>query len=155
MVNIIQAESEAEIETVRLLFREYESWLGMDLCFQNFEEELRTLPGKYARPGGRLFLALVDNKPAGCVAMRRLEEGICEMKRLYLRSEFRGQGLGRALIEKVICDAGEIGYSKLRLDTHPPKMGKAVSIYESHGFKPIPPYYDNPHNDVLFMELVL
>ncbi|MEO6051194.1 MAG: GNAT family N-acetyltransferase, partial [Pyrinomonadaceae bacterium] len=92
---------------------------------------------------------------AGCIALRRLEENGCEMKRLFVRDGFRGQQIGVRLIEHLIADAREIGYSKMRLDTFPPKMGKAVSLYESHGFREIPPYYDNPHSDVLFMELSL
>lgn len=149
------AASEDEIETVRGLFREYENWLGLDLCFQGFEEELKNLPGKYAAPEGRLYLALVDGQPAGCIAMRMLEDGVCEMKRLFLRETARGRGLGRALIERVIEDARLQGYRKMRLDTYPPKMGKAVWLYESHGFRVIEPYYDNPHGDTLFMELDL
>lgn len=125
----------------------------MDLCFQGFEEELRTLPGRYAKPDGRLFIASVNGQPAGCIAMRKLADGVCEMKRLYLRAAARGLGLGNRLIEKLIDEARAQGYEKMRLDTHPPKMGKAVSIYESHGFRPIPPYYHNPHEGVLFMEL--
>ncbi len=155
MIEIIQAESPADVEHVRVLFREYEAWLGMDLCFQSFDDEVRTLPGKYAKPGGRLLLATMDGKPVGCIALRKLEDGVCEMKRLYLRSEARGLGLGKRLIETLIEEARSIGYGKMRLDTHPPKMGKAVSLYESHGFRPIQPYYHNPHDDVLFMELEL
>ena len=154
-LRIVQAETPQHIETIRGLFREYESWLGLDLCFQGFEEELRTLPGKYVSPDARLYLACVDDKPVGCIAMRKLDDGICEMKRLYLRSEARGLGLGNRLVERLINDARTIGYQKMRLDTHPPKMGKAVKLYESHGFKPIPPYYENPHESVLYMELVL
>jgi len=154
-LNIRHAESPEEIETVRRLFREYEAWLGMDLCFQGFEEELRTLPGKYAMPDGRLFLAFADGRPAGCIAMRKLEDRICEMKRLYLRAEARGLGLGTMLVEKLIEDARTLGYQKMRLDTHPPKMGKAVIIYESHGFYTISPYYANPHEGVLFLEKAL
>lgn len=150
-----QAESPDDVEIARRLFREYEAWLGMDLCFQGFEEELRSLPGKYTQPHGRLFLAFADGEPVGCIAMRKLEDGICEMKRLYLRSEARGLGLGKTLLETLIDEARGAGYRKMRLDTHPPKMGKAVRLYESHGFRPIPPYYDNPHDEVLFMELDL
>src|SRR5688572_14242189 len=155
MLRIIQAEYSEHIETVPAIFREYESWLDMDLCFQGFEEELQTLPGRYEPPDGRLYIASADEKPAGCIAMRKLEDGICEMKRLYLRSAFRGQGIGNALIEKLIDEARSAGYERMRLDTHPPKMGKAVSLYESYGFRPIPPYYENPNDGVLFMELVL
>lgn len=154
-MTIKQAATAEEFEVVRELFREYEAWLGLSLCFQGFEEELATLPGKYAPPEGRLYLASVGEEPAGCIALRSLGDGICEMKRLYLRENARGLGLGRRLIEQVIADAREIGYRKMRLDTYPPKMGKAVSLYEAHGFHPIDAYYDNPHGDTLFMELDL
>lgn len=155
MLSIIQAETADQIASARLLFREYESWLGLDLCFQGFEAELAGLPGKYAMPDGRLLLAYSDGELAGCIAMRKLDDGICEMKRLFVRDGFRGARIGVNMIERLIADAREIGYSKMRLDTFPPKMGKAVSLYESHGFVPIAPYYDNPNDGVLFMELVL
>jgi putative acetyltransferase len=155
MIELFQAEAKEDIEDARAIFREYERWLGMSLCFQSFEEELATLPGKYAPPVGRLYLARIQSSIAGCIALRKLDEGICEMKRLYLRESARGQGIGLALIEKLIDDARAIGYARMRLDTHPPKMGKAVSIYEAHGFYEIPPYYDNPHSSVLFMEKIL
>lgn len=155
MISIFKAETANHLESVRQLFREYEGWLGLDLCFQGFEDELRDLPGRYSAPDGRLFLASVDENLAGCIALRKLEDNICEMKRLYVRKDFRGIGLGKSLIEKLIADAQSIGYKKMRLDTYPPKMGKAVSLYESHGFSAIRPYYDNPHESVLFMELNL
>ena len=155
MFAIIQAETLEQIEEVRKLFREYESWLGLDLCFQGFEEELKNLPGKYAPPEGRLYLAYSDDALAGCIALRKLETDICEMKRLYLHEDVRGKGLGNMLIKKLIAEARLIGYSKMRLDTYPPKMAKAVKLYESHGFRPISAYYDNPHEGVLFMELDL
>jgi GNAT superfamily N-acetyltransferase len=155
MIEIRQAETVNDIESARALFREYEMWLGMSLCFQGFEEEMANLPGKYAPPDGRLYLAFVEYELAGCIALRKFEDGICEMKRLFLREMARGHGLGNQLIEKLINDARTIGYSKMRLDTYPPKMGKAVSLYESHGFYLIEPYYHNPHEGVLFMELDL
>ena len=155
MLTIIQAESEDQIAQARLLFREYEAWLGLDLCFQGFEAELAGLPGKYALPDGRLLLAYTDEKLAGCIALRNLDDGICEMKRLFVRDGFRGQKIGNYLIERLIADAMQIGYSTLRLDTYPPKMAKAVSLYEAHGFREITPYYENPHSGVLFMELTL
>ena len=155
MLTIKQAETENEIATVRDLFREYEAWLGLDLCFQGFEEELRDLLGKYAEPDGRLLLAYVDDELAGCIALRKLEDGICEMKRLFVRDGFRGHKVGISLIERLIADARESGYKSMRLDTYPEKMSKAVSLYESHGFREIPPYYGNPHDGVLFMELTL
>jgi GNAT superfamily N-acetyltransferase len=155
MLSIIQASSDGHIEEARTLFREYEAWLGMDLCFQGFEEELRDLPGKYAMPDGRLSLGFWDERLAGCIALRILEDSVCEMKRLFVRDEFRGKAIGVSLIEHVIVEARKEGYSKMRLDTFPPKMGKAVGLYKSHGFVEIPPYYNNPHDGVLFMELAL
>ena len=154
-IEIRQATTVSEIDAARSLFREYEAWLGLDLCFQGFEAELASLPGKYAPPNGRLLLAYAADKLAGCIAMRKLEDGACEMKRLFVRDEFRGSRIGIRLIEKVIADAREIGYENMRLDTYPPKMAKAVKLYESHGFVAIPPYYENPHDGVLFMELAL
>jgi GNAT superfamily N-acetyltransferase len=127
----------------------------MDLCFQGFDQELHGLPGKYAQPEGRLLLAYWDARLAGCIALRKIEGGICEMKRLFVRDDFRGKAIGVSLIEEVIAEANKEGYAKMRLDTFPPKMGKAVSLYESHGFQPIPAYYHNPHEGVLFMELDL
>ncbi|HQU92636.1 MAG TPA: GNAT family N-acetyltransferase [Pyrinomonadaceae bacterium] len=155
MIDIFPANSSDDIETARTIFREYEQWLGMSLCFQSFEAELAELPGKYAPPSGRLYLARIDGEPVGCIALRSLGDGVCEMKRLYLREAARGKGVGVALIEKIISDAVEIGYTKMRLDTYPPKMGKAVGLYEAHGFYEIPPYYHNPHEGVLFMEKIL
>lgn len=155
MIEFVQAQSAADIEDARRIFREYEQWLGLSLCFQSFEEELASLPGFYAPPDGRLYLAKIGSETVGCIGFRKLEEGVCEMKRLYLRESARGNGAGLELIEKVINEARAIGYAKMRLDTYPPKMGKAVSIYESHGFYKIAPYYDNPHRDTLFMEKVL
>src|SRR5471032_71686 len=155
MLTISHAESKEELAATRYLFREYEAWLGLDLCFQGFEAELAGLPGKYAPPNGRLLLAYSEKKLAGCIALRKLENGVCEMKRLFVRDGFRGQKIGVQLIERIIADAREIGYKKMRLDTYPSKMGKTVKLYESHGFLPIGPYYDNPHEGVLFMELNL
>ena len=155
MIQILQAETDLQIAETRRLFREYEAWLALDLCFQGFEEELAALPGKYAMDDGRLLLACSDEQIAGCIALRKLDEGICEMKRLFVRQGFRGQKIGNHLIERIIADAHEMGYSKLRLDTYPQKMAKAVSLYETHGFREIAPYYKNPFDGVLFMELSL
>ena len=149
---IIQAETAEHTEETRRLFREYEAWLGIDLCFQSFEEELANLPGKYAAPSGRLFLGYVGEKIAGCVALRKLDDGVCEMKRLFVREGFRGSGLGKTLIEHLINEARSIGYRKMRLDTLPDKMPKAVELYRTHGFREIAPYYENPHKTTLFME---
>ena len=155
MIEIIQVETPEQIEETRKIFREYEAWLDLDLCFQGFESELANLPGKYSPPDGRLFLAVSNGKVAGCVALRKLEDGICEMKRLFVRQEFQGQKIGIALLEKLIAEAKAIGYQKLRLDTYPQKMQKAVGLYESYGFRQIEPYYHNPFGETLFMELEL
>lgn len=155
LVTIRQAENEEDIESARAIFREYEAWLGLDLCFQGFEDELKNLPDKYEPPAGRLYLASDDGEIAGCIALRTLGPGVCEMKRLFVRENFRGRQIGKLLIEKLIADAREVGYDRMRLDTFPPKMGKAVQLYESYGFHEIPPYYDNPNEGVLFMEKVL
>lgn len=155
MIEILQAESFEHIEEVRKLFREYEKQLELDLCFQGFKEELANLPGKYAKPAGRLFLAISNQKIAGCIALRKIDDEICEMKRLFVRNEFRGQKIGNLLIEKIISEARKIGYKKMRLDTYPPKMAKAVKLYESHGFYEIDSYYHNPHSESLYLELKL
>lgn len=150
---IVTNHDAERIEIARSLFREYEAWLGLDLCFQGFEAELAELPGKYAPPDGRLFLAFVGQEVAGCVAFRKLDVKTCEMKRLFVRPAFQGLGLGLRLIEKVIAAAKKIGCERLRLDTYPPKMGKAVALYNAYGFYEIEPYYDNPNPETLFMEL--
>jgi len=155
MLKILQTDNNEMIAEARTLFREYEAWLGMSLCFQNFEKEVAELPGGYAPPSGRLYLAYVDERLAGCIAMRKLEDGVCEMKRLFVRDGFRGARVGVQLIERLIDEAKKENYRSMRLDTFPPKMGKAVSLYESHGFRSIPAYYNNPHEGVLFMELDL
>ncbi len=152
IANIVLAKDTEQIELARTLFREYEAWLGLDLCFQGFEAELAALPGKYAAPTGRLYLAYLENNLAGCIALRDLGEGFCEMKRLFVRDRFRGERIGVMLIDKIIADASLIGYKALRLDTYPAKMGKAVGLYESRGFTSIEPYYQNPFDGVLFME---
>lgn len=150
MIKILQAETPEQIEAAQTLFREYERWLNLDICFQNFEQELLNLPGKYAKPDGRLLLALANEKTAGCVALRKIEENVCEMKRLFVREEFRGFGLGEKLIEKLIAEAREIGYGRIRLDTLPGKMRKAVKLYESFGFRQIASYCESPYKETLF-----
>lgn len=152
---IIQAHSAEHIDRARELFREYEAWIETDLCFQNFEKELAGLPGKYAPPDGRLLLAIQDEQLAGCVALRKIGEGVCEMKRLFVRPAFHGNGLGRQLIERILMEARQIGYERMRLDTLPPQMNKAIALYRKLGFKEIAPYYDNPVPGALFMELEL
>jgi ribosomal protein S18 acetylase RimI-like enzyme len=151
----MQAESHAQIAQTRELFLEYAESLGFSLCFQNFDQELAGLPGEYASPHGRLLLAEYDGQLAGCVALHKLEPEICEMKRLYLRTRFRGKGLGRALAETIIAEARAIGYRRMRLDTVEPVMKDAVGIYRRLGFKEIPPYRANPIAGALYMELQL
>ena len=153
-VDLIEAHSEGYTSDVRAIFEEYEKWLGFDLCFQNFEEELASLPGDYAPPPGRLYLAVDDGRIAGCVALCKFGPGVCEMKRLYVRSEFRGQGLGRLLATRIIDDARRIGYERMCLDTLP-SMGAAIHLYESFGFVEVEPYRVNPIEGARFMELVL
>lgn len=155
MAEIIQVSSNQEIETVKTLFLEYATWLGFELCFQGFDEELATLPGKYAPPNGRLYIVQDDDKIAGCIALREFKTGISEMKRLYVKPEFRGKGIGNIMVEKVIQDAIEIGYKKMLLDTIGDKMSSAIKIYKSFGFKEIPAYYKNPEKGVVYMELDL
>ena len=144
-----------DLDDVRALFREYEAWLGHDLCFQGFEEELAALPGKYARPKGRLLLAEVDGRLAGVIALRESGPGVCEMKRLFVREFARGQHVGRALAERLVAEAKGLGYRAMRLDTMPGQMGPANALYESLGFRDIPAYYANPIPDVRYMELDL
>jgi GNAT superfamily N-acetyltransferase len=147
--------SAEEMEPVRVLFREYADTLGFDLCFQNFEQELTGLPGQYAPPSGCLLLATLGDEPAGCVALKKLSDGVCEMKRLYVRSRHRGTGLGRTLAEQIIREAKRLGYQAIRLDTIPSVMGSAVALYRSLGFRDIPAYCLNPVPWAVFMELRL
>jgi len=155
MVKLIQVESGEQVQQARGLFEEYAAWLGFNLCFQNFDKELSDLPGDYAPPNGCLFLAVENDQLAGCVALRKIREGIGEMKRLYVRPEFRGKGLGRTLTETIIEAARDLGYQRLRLDTLPGKMDQAISMYRSLGFKDIERYYNNPYEAAAFMELIL
>jgi putative acetyltransferase len=156
MLSIIQAETEEQLATVRELMLEYAAWLEFELCFQGFEEELRTLPGKYALPDGRLLLAMWSGETAGIGALRPLKEaGVCEMKRLYVRPRFRGHSIGLSLAQRLIRDAAEIGYERMRLDTVPGKMDSAIAMYRRLGFEPIEPYYGTPISQTLFMELTL
>jgi len=154
-MRIVDAVRFQRLGEVRELFEEYAATLGISLCFQNFDEELAGLPGRYAAPGGVILLADVEGVAAGCVAMRPLEEtGRCEMKRLYVRERFREMRLGRALAHAVIEKARQAGYRAMRLDTLP-SMGRAIGLYEKLGFKDIAPYCENPHEGVRYLELEL
>ncbi len=150
-----QAASPSQIAQARELFLEYAQSLGFSLCFQNFDQELAGLPGDYAPPEGRLLLAEYESQLAGCVALHKLDSSICEMKRLYLRPAFRGQGLGRAFAERIIAEARQTGYQRMRLDTVGPVMKDAVAMYRKLGFHEIAPYRANPMAGTLYMELDL
>jgi ribosomal protein S18 acetylase RimI-like enzyme len=154
VLHIIDAQDRGHLETVRELFQEYATSLDLDLCFQGFAEELAGLPGKYAPPAGRLLLAVETDKVAGCVALRLLTEGVCEMKRLYVRPAFRGRGAGRMLVRTIVAAAATAGYRQMRLDTLA-TMKEAIALYESMGFRHIRPYYENPSPHAVFMELDL
>jgi ribosomal protein S18 acetylase RimI-like enzyme len=143
------------VAAARRLFRAYADWLAVDLCFQDFERELAILPGAYAPPQGRLLLARVGGEAAGCVALRPLEPGVCEMKRLWVEPGFAGAGLGRDLAEAIVTAARQAGYQRMRLDTIPERMPAAQHLYRSLGFAEIPPYYDNPLPGVVMLELEL
>ena len=154
-LTLSQAESPADIAQARELFLEYAQSLGFSLCFQGFDKELADLPGDYAPPAGRLLLANYAGELAGCVALHQLEPGICEMKRLYVRPQFRGKRLGLALIPAVIEESQQIGYRSMRLDTVEPIMKEAVKMYRHLGFREIPPYRANPIAGALYMQLEL
>jgi ribosomal protein S18 acetylase RimI-like enzyme len=151
---ITSAHAPMLIPEVRTLFREYAASLDIDLTFQHFDHELRSLPGEYAPPGGDVLLAWVGSKIAGCVAMRPLTATICEMKRLYVRPPFRAQGVGRKLAQSIIDRATRSGYQAMRLDTLS-SMQPANRLYRDLGFKPIAPYYHNPYDHTAFFELRL
>jgi putative acetyltransferase len=154
-----QAESAAQIALARELFLEYAQSLGFSLCFQNFDKELANLPGDYAPPTGRLLLVEYEGQLAGCVALHKLGSEaayeFCEMKRLYLRPQFRGKGLGLALANRIIAEARALGYHRMRLDTVEPVMKDAVAMYRRLGFHEIAPYCTNPIAGALYMELEL
>ena len=143
-----------EMEAVRALFREYQAWLDVDLCFQGFEQELAALPGDYCAPRGGLWLARHGGQLAGVVALRPMDRRCAELKRLWVRPGHRGSGLGRRLTQRAIRFARENGYGALRLDTLP-QMKSAQALYRSLGFRVIAPYYENPVAGVVYMELLL
>lgn len=143
-----------ELDKVRTLFGEYTAMLGLDLGFQNYEEELKNLPGKYNIPRGRLYIADYNDELAGCVALRPFKEDACEMKRLFVRPQFRGHKIGKALVERIIADAKDIGYQHMVLDTVP-TLKSAIHMYKGLGFYEIEPYCFNPVEGALFLQLDL
>jgi carbonic anhydrase len=153
-VTITLVTTPADLADVRHLFEEYAASIDFSLCFQGFDRELAELPGAYAPPEGRLLLAKVDGAPAGCIALRSLGAGICEMKRLYVRPHFHGRGIGRQLVETLIEEGRAAGYAAMRLDTVP-SMKVAIALYESLGFVDIEPYRENPVPGASYMELRL
>jgi ribosomal protein S18 acetylase RimI-like enzyme len=154
MFDIRPAAVPHDLPAVRALFREYVDGLGVDLSFQDVEAELAGLPGRYAAPSGRLLLAWRGDAPIGCVALRALDGGDCEMKRLYVRPRGRGLKLGRALAERIVAEARAAGYARIRLDTLP-SMGTAQALYGALGFVPTEPYGFNPIAGTRFLALDL
>jgi putative acetyltransferase len=153
--SIRQATTAADIEFARALFVEYARWLKVDLCFQGFDEELRTLPGAYAPPRGRLLLAWHQADAFACIALRPLADpAVGEVKRLYVQPERRGEGCGRRLVAALLADARAIGYEELKLDTLD-WMNAARALYEEAGFRACAPYYANPLPGVVYMSLRL
>ena len=154
-IRLTHIQSGPELEEIRALFLEYARGLNFSLCFQNFDHELELLPGDYGLPQGRLILCQINGKSAGCVALKPLGTAACEMKRLFVRPEFRGRRLGSKLVQRIVNEARVMGYSVMRLDTIQGKMDNAIALYQSIGFKEIPPYYSNPIPNAFYMELKL
>ncbi len=154
-MQLVPAVSVDQLNLVRELLLEYWENRNLARVVMNFEQELAELPGSYAPPDGRLFLAYCGTEASGCVALRKLGPDICEMKRLYLRPQFRGQGRGRFLAESIIQEAQKIGYRKMRLDTIRTNMQEAIGLYRQLGFKEIAPYRNNPLPGAMYMELDL
>lgn len=153
-MNLVIKPAYDDIESIKLLFNEYAQSLEVDLCFQDFKYELDTLPGKYAQPDGQLYVAYWNNHLAGCVALRRYDDTRAELKRLFIRDEFRGLGMSKLLIKHIINDAKEAGYQQILLDTLN-TMKPAISLYLSFGFKEIEPYYENPLEGATYFSLDL
>jgi ribosomal protein S18 acetylase RimI-like enzyme len=153
VIKLVEADP-AEMDRARALLLEYAATLDFSLCFQDFDRELRELPGAYAPPEGRLLLAYEGSEIAGCVALRKDGEGACEMKRLFVRPAYRGRGIGRKLAAAILDEAQKIGYERMRLDTVP-SMQEAIALYRSLGFEPVAAYRHNPVQGALFMEIEL
>ena len=143
-----------DLENIKLLFNEYTTMLGVNLTFQGYDEEIKNLPGKYALPYGRLYIAYYNNKAAGCIALRKFENDGCEMKRLFVRPEYRHLKIGKKLVDKIIEDARELKYKYMVLDTLS-NLHEAVSLYKKSGFQEVEAYYENPLDNVLNFKLEL
>jgi ribosomal protein S18 acetylase RimI-like enzyme len=154
VIHLVPARTSVQLRDARALFLEYASSLGFDLRFQDFDREVASLPGEYAPPGGVLLLAVADGRAAGCVALRALDGQTCEMKRLYVRPQARGRGVGRLLCDAAIAEAQVRGYARMKLDTVP-QMATAIALYRALGFVSAEPYRYNPLPGAMFMELVL
>jgi GNAT superfamily N-acetyltransferase len=147
------AASPADWDLARALFREYEREIDAACCFEGFEGELAAIDRRYAPPEGRLLLAFADGEPAGCAALRRIEDGVAEGRRLWVRPAFRGRGLGGALVLALLDEARLAGFAAFRLETLPGKMSAAAAMYRQLGFREIPPYVRKPVAGALYMEL--
>jgi len=153
---IVEATTPEQIEQVRNLFAEYRAQLPVEYCFRTFDAEIAGLPGVYSPPQGTLLLAMVIGQPVGCVGLRPFpREGACEMKRLYVRPAFRGDKLGKKLVERLLEDARRLGYSYMRLDSHPPTMQAAVEMYRKLGFREVSPEPLEQVEGLIYMELNL
>lgn len=150
-IEIDKISSQQDLEDVKQLFREYIDFLQISLDFQDFENELAKLPAKYAEPEGVMFLAKVNALPAGCIALWKLEEGVCEMKRLFVKPAFQGLGLGKMLANKLMEEAKAKGYTKMKLDTLK-RLESANFLYALLGFKETTPYNFNPEPDIVYFE---
>jgi ribosomal protein S18 acetylase RimI-like enzyme len=151
---LVEAQNPRHFASAATLFQEYAAQLGVDLCFQGFAAELTQLPLMYGPPAGCLVLVMRGSTPVGCGAVRRLADGLCEMKRLYIRGDARGAQLGRRVAEHLIERARALGYRTMRLDTLK-DMTSARSLYRSLGFREIAAYYDNPLADSVYLELAI
>ncbi len=154
MIEIVEANTNELITQARRLFQEYAESLDFDLSFQNFDAELEDFPSQYSPPTGNLFLALSESHAIGCVGIRHFEKGICEMKRLYVRPDYRGNNIGRKLAESAIKTGKALGYERMRIDTLP-SMEIANQLYKSLGFVEIDPYRYNPIEGAIYLELIL
>ncbi len=154
VVRVAQARTRSQLSSAEELIKEYAASLGIDLSFQNFEREMAEFPGAYSRPDGRIIIAIEGRDAVGVVGIRKLSGKTCELKRMYVRPEFRGMGIGRMLANKAIEEARGIGYRRMRLDTLS-RLKEATSLYESLGFEKVGPYTVNPNEDAVYLELDL